>query len=85
MFSSIITVSDFVYGIQYAFNPFYVTYSLVKSLFFAYIITSVSSYYGYYAYGGALDVGVASTNAVVHSSVIILLFNILITNIMINF
>ncbi len=82
MFSSIITVSDFVYGIQYAFNPFYVTYSLVKSLFFAYIITSVSSYYGYYAYGGALDVGVASTNAVVHSSVIILLFNILITNIM---
>jgi ABC-type transport system involved in resistance to organic solvents, permease component len=84
MFSSIITVSDFVYGIQYAFNPFYVTYSLVKSLFFAYIITSVSSYYGYYAYGGALDVGVASTNAVVHSSVIILLFNILITNIMLN-
>jgi phospholipid/cholesterol/gamma-HCH transport system permease protein len=82
MFSDIITVSDFVYGIQYAFNPFYVTYSLVKSLFFAYIITSVSSYYGYYAYGGALDVGVASTNAVVHSSVIILLFNILITNIM---
>jgi phospholipid/cholesterol/gamma-HCH transport system permease protein len=82
MFSDIITISDFVYGIQYAFNPFYVTYSLVKSLFFAYIITSVSSYYGYYAYGGALDVGVASTNAVVHSSVIILLFNILITNIM---
>lgn len=82
MFSNIITVSDFVYGIQYAFNPFYVTYSLVKSLFFAYIITSVSSYYGYYVYGGALDVGVASTNAVVHSSVIILLFNILITNIM---
>jgi phospholipid/cholesterol/gamma-HCH transport system permease protein len=82
MFSSIITVSDFVYGIQYAFNPFYVTYSLVKSLFFAYIIASVSSYYGYFAYGGALDVGVASTNAVVHSSVIILLFNILITNIM---
>jgi len=84
MFSSIITVSDFVYGIQYAFNPFYVTYSLVKSLFFAYIIASVSSYYGYFAYGGALDVGVASTNAVVHSSVIILLFNILITNIMLN-
>lgn len=82
MFSNIITVSDFVYGVQYAFNPFYVTYSLTKSLFFAYIITSVSSYYGYYAYGGALDVGVASTNAVVHSSVIILLFNILITNIM---
>lgn len=82
MFSSIITVSDFVYGIQYAFNPFYVTYSIVKSLFFAFIISSVSSFYGYYSFGGALEVGVSSTNAVVHSSVLILLFNILITNIM---
>jgi phospholipid/cholesterol/gamma-HCH transport system permease protein len=82
VFSSILTVSDFVYGIQYAFIPFYVTYSLIKSLFFAFIIASVSSYYGYYAYGGALEVGVASTNAVVHSSVLILLFNILLTNIL---
>jgi phospholipid/cholesterol/gamma-HCH transport system permease protein len=82
VFSSIITVSDFVYGIQYAFIPYYITYSLVKSIFFAFIISSVSSYYGYYAYGGALEVGVASTNAVVHSSVLILLFNILLTDIM---
>jgi phospholipid/cholesterol/gamma-HCH transport system permease protein len=82
VFSNIITVSDFIYGIQYAFVPYYVTYSLVKSVFFAFIISSVSSFYGYYAHGGALEVGVASTNAVVHSSVLILLFNILITDIM---
>jgi phospholipid/cholesterol/gamma-HCH transport system permease protein len=84
IFSNIITVSDFIYGIQYAFIPYYVFYSIVKSLFFAFIISSVSSYYGYYAYGGALDVGKASTNAVVNSSVIILLFNIMITQIMLN-
>ncbi|MBP7965549.1 MAG: ABC transporter permease, partial [Paludibacteraceae bacterium] len=58
-----ITVADFVYGMQYAFVPYYLTYSLIKSLFFGFIIASISAFYGYYAYGGALDVGRASTNA----------------------
>jgi len=81
-FSNIITISDYLYGIQYAFVPYYIFYSVVKSLFFAFIIASVSSYYGYYSYGGALDVGKSSTNAVVNSSIIILLCNIVITNFM---
>jgi len=82
VFSDVITVADYLLGIQYAFNPFYVFYAMVKSLVFAFIISSVSSYYGYYAYGGALEVGKASTNAVVNSSILILFFNLLITNIM---
>lgn len=82
MFSNIITVSDFVYGIQFGFNSFYITYALIKSLVFAFIIASTSSFYGYYSNGGALEVGVSSTNAVVHSSVIILLVNIMLTNLM---
>jgi phospholipid/cholesterol/gamma-HCH transport system permease protein len=81
-FSGIISPSKYVIGIQYAFEPFYVTYSIIKSLFFAFVISSVSSYYGYYAYGGALDVGKASTNAVVNSSIIILLLNVLLTDIL---
>ena len=81
-FSGIISPSKYVLGIQYAFEPFYVTYSIIKSLFFAFVISSVSSYYGYYAYGGALDVGKASTNAVVNSSIIILLLNVLLTDIL---
>ena len=84
VFTDIITVDDFVYGIQFAFIPFYVTYSLIKSLFFAFIISSVSSFYGYYAYGGALEVGKASTSAVVNSSILILLVNIMLTQIMLN-
>jgi phospholipid/cholesterol/gamma-HCH transport system permease protein len=82
VFSDVITVADYLLGIQYAFNPFYVFYAMVKSLVFAFIISSVSSYYGYYAYGGALEVGKASTNAVVNSSILILFFNLLITNVM---
>jgi len=84
IFTDILTTADYMLGIQYAFIPYYIFYSVVKTLFFGFIIASVSSYYGYYAYGGALDVGKASTNAVVNSSVIILLFNIVITNLMLN-
>lgn len=84
VFSDIITTADYLLGIQYAFIPYYVFYSLVKSLVFAFLIASVAAYYGYYAYGGALDVGKASTNAVVNSSILILFFNLLITNVMLN-
>ena len=84
VFTDIITVADYLLGIQYAFIPYYVFYSLVKSVAFAFIISSVAAFYGYFANGGALDVGKASTNAVVNSSILILFFNLLITNIMLN-
>ena len=82
LFTDIITVADYVVGIQYAFNPYYVTYGIIKSLVFAFIITSMSSYYGYYAYGGALDVGRASTNAVVRSSITILFADLVLTKLL---
>lgn len=80
--TGIISPSQYIMGIQYAFNPYYVTYSIIKSLFFAFIISSVSSYYGFYAYGGALEVGKASTNAVVKSSILVLLFNVILTDLL---
>ena len=70
-----VTTADFLYGLKYEFNPFYITYSLTKTVVFAFIITSVSSYYGYFTKGGALEVGVSSTKAVVYSSVVVLIFN----------
>jgi phospholipid/cholesterol/gamma-HCH transport system permease protein len=82
--TNIMTTGDYLTGIQYAFIPYYIFYSLTKSMLFAFIISSVSAYYGYYSYGGALDVGKSSTNAVVNSSVLILFFNILITKLMLN-
>lgn len=80
--SDIITTQEFEYGLQYAFQPYNVFYSIIKSVVYGYIISSVGAFYGYYAYGGALDVGKASTNAVVNSSILILLADIVLTNFM---
>lgn len=64
------------------FIEWYVWYGLIKSIVFAFIIATVSSYFGYYVKGGALQVGRASTNAVVSSSILILLFDVLLTKLM---
>ncbi len=80
--SGAVSSENYIYGVQYAFEPFYVTYSLIKTLFFAFIITSVSSYEGFYCTGGALEVGKASTKAVVYSSLMILLFNVILTQLL---
>jgi len=82
--AGVITSEDFVYGIQYAFIPYYITYSIIKTLFFAFIITSVSAFEGYYVEGGSLEVGRASTKAVVYSSLIVLLFNVILTQLLLS-
>jgi phospholipid/cholesterol/gamma-HCH transport system permease protein len=82
--SGVITSENFIYGIQYAFIPYYITYSLIKMVVFAFIITSVSSFQGYYVNGGSLEVGRASTKAVVFSSVLILLFNVILTQLLLS-
>ena len=82
--SGVITSEDFIYGIQYAFIPYYITYSMIKTVVFAFIITSVSAFHGYYVDGGSLEVGRASTKAVVHSSVLILLFNVILTQLLLS-
>ncbi len=75
---------DFVTGIRIAFIPYYVTYSIIKSLVFAFIIVTISAYQGYYVNGGALEVGKASTRAVVYSSVLILLFDLILTQLLLS-
>jgi phospholipid/cholesterol/gamma-HCH transport system permease protein len=73
---------EYVYGIQFAFQPFYIIYALIKSVVFAFIIAPLSAYWGYYVQGGALEVGKASTKAVVSSSIQILLFNLILTQLL---
>ena len=75
------TTPDFIYGLKYEFISFYVTYAIIKTLFFAFIVASVSAYFGYHAKGGAIAVGRSSTEAVVYSSVLILVFNFVLTKI----
>ena len=75
----ILTPDDLTLGIQHAFKPWFMWMSIVKSLFFAYIIASVSSYFGYTVEGGSVEVGKASTDAVVSSSVLILFSDVFLT------
>ena len=81
-FSSIISVENYIYGIQSFFNEWYVWYGIIKTLFFAFIITAVSSFYGYYVKGGSLEVGQASTKSVVSSSILILLADVILTKLL---
>lgn len=71
--------NTFVYGLQFAFQPYYVVYALIKTAVFAVIITTVPAYFGYHASGGALEVGRASTVSVVYSIVVVLTFNLILT------
>jgi len=80
--TGIITIAKYELGLRYWFEPFYIFYSIIKSMGFAFIITSVASYFGYYVKGGALQVGKAATDSVVMSSVLILTFDLIITQLM---
>ena len=82
MFAHVITSYQYVYGIQFEFNPFNITYALTKTVVFAFIIASVSAYHGYYTQGGALEVGKSSTKAVVYCDILILIFNFLLTQLL---
>lgn len=81
-FAGIMNAVDLEYGIQYCFVEYFVWCSYLKSLFFAFIIASVSSFFGYTVEGGSIAVGKASTNAVVSSSVLILFADLILTKLL---
>jgi len=70
---------DYIIGIREDFNPFYIQYSLIKTMVFAFLIATIPSFYGYYVKGGSLEVGKASTQAVVWTSVVIIVLNYFLT------
>lgn len=80
--TGLITLPDYIEGIRIDFKPFIVFYALIKSVVFAFIITTISSYKGYSIKGGALEVGTASTNAVVQSSILIIILNLILTQLL---
>jgi len=80
--TGLVTTSDYISGIRIDFEGYTIFYALTKTLFFAYIISSISGFYGYETQGGALEVGQASTKAVVVSSILIILFNLVLTQLL---
>ncbi len=81
-FGGIMNAVNLEYGLQYAFVEYYVWCSFIKSFFFAFIIASVSSFFGYTVEGGSISVGKASTNSVVSSSVLILFADLILTKLL---
>ncbi len=80
--TGVITIPEYLEGIRYLFYPYYVTFSLIKSLVFGFVVASVPAYFGYYVQGGALEVGKASTKAVVYTNVLILFFDLILTRLL---
>lgn len=81
-FGHIISADDLTLGLQHDFNQWFVWMSVFKSLFFAFIISSVPAFFGYTVEGGSVNVGKASTDAVVCSSVLILFSDLFLTQLL---
>ena len=81
-FTGIVRVASYMEGIKYCFNGFYLFYSCFKTALFCFLISSIASFEGYYAKGGSLGVGRSATRAIVISSILILLFDLIVTEVM---
>jgi len=83
VFGDVITTVDFVTGLRNGFRPFNVFFALLKSLVFAFLISTIASYKGYYTYGGALEIGQASTKAVTNSVIAVLIADLVLAQVLI--
>tara|TARA_B100001113_G_scaffold353553_1_gene358324 strand:+ start:2984 stop:3718 length:735 start_codon:yes stop_codon:yes gene_type:complete len=72
----------YIQGIQMDFDSYHVTYSYIKTLVFSFVLATVPSFHGYYMKGGALDVGKASTKSFYWTSIIIIILNYIITQLL---
>lgn len=82
--TGMVVFSDFILGLQMGWNPFYITYAIIKMTVFAFLIASMSGYFGYTVKGGAVEVGRSSTTAVVNSSLAIIVFNYILTDVLLS-
>ena len=80
--TNVITPEEYVYGIRLDFIEYNIIFALVKSVVFAFLVASISSYKGFHTRGGALEVGLASTSAVTNSCIAILLADYLLAELM---
>jgi len=76
------SIDDYIMGVQLDFETFHMIYAFIKTFVFAFVLATIPSFYGYYMKGGALEVGKASTTSFVWTSVVIILLNYILTNMM---
>lgn len=77
--TGLFTSDSYIEGIQMDFNPYLIRYALIKTMVFAFVIATIPSFYGFYVKGGSLEVGKASTQSVVWTSIVIILLNYFLT------
>jgi phospholipid/cholesterol/gamma-HCH transport system permease protein len=82
--TGIISPNDYVYGLRFTFNEFTITFAMIKSIVFAFLVASISSYKGYHTQGGALEVGIASTQAVTNSVIAVLMADYLLAQLLLS-
>lgn len=82
VFGGFITSADFVQGVTIDFIPFHITYSFIKTIVFAFLLATIPAYHGFYMKGGALEVGKASTTSFVWTSVVIIITNYILTQLL---
>ena len=78
------TLEDYIRGVQIDFIPYHMAYAFIKTIVFAFILATIPSFHGYYMKGGALEVGKASTVAFVWTSVVIILLNYILTQMLLS-
>ncbi|MUP46613.1 ABC transporter permease [Gramella sp. BOM4] len=79
-----VSSDQFITGLQDEFIPFHLTYAFIKTLLFAFILATVPAYHGYYMKGGALEVGEAATTAFVWTSVVLIITNYVVTQLLLS-
>lgn len=84
VFGGYASIDDYITGLQEDFIPFHLVYAFLKTLLFAFVLATVPSYHGYYMKGGALEVGKASTTSFVWTSVVIILLNYILTQMLLS-
>ena len=80
--TQIISTASYITGIKFCYNGFYIFYSCFKMSVFSFMISSISAFNGFYAKGGSLGVGHSSTKSIVITSILILLFDLVLTQLM---
>ncbi|HMW39059.1 MAG: ABC transporter permease [Saprospiraceae bacterium] len=80
--TGLFTSQEFVRGLRSFFEPYNVNMMFVKAVVFSFILTTVSCYQGYFVKGGSIELGNASTRAVVYSNILILLSDYIIAAVM---
>jgi phospholipid/cholesterol/gamma-HCH transport system permease protein len=84
VYGGLISNEEFINGLQTDFNPFHITYAFIKTIIYAFLLATIPSFHGYYMKGGALEVGKASTVSFVWTSVMVILMNFILTQLLLS-